>query len=71
MIKPSNLSIVVVGALLLGACGGDVEVKSPDDADRHEHAEDKAERAEDKAERAQDKAEDARDDAAEAKDAAD
>jgi hypothetical protein len=66
--KPSSIVCAICGALSLAACGGDVEVKSPDDAD--EHAEHKAERAEDKAERAQDKADEARDEASEAKDAA-
>ena len=69
--KQITIGLAVLGASLLAACGGDVEVKSPDDADRHEErAEDKADRAEDKAEHAQDKADEARDEASEAKDEA-
>src|SRR5689334_19426715 len=59
--KRPMMMCAVIGALGFIGCGGDVEVKSPDDADRHEErAEDKAERAEDKADRAQDKADEAR-----------
>jgi hypothetical protein len=67
----TTIRLAVLGAAFLVGCGGDVEVKSPDDAERvEERAEDKADRAEDKAERAQDKADEARDDASEAKDEA-
>ena len=71
--KQSNALFAILGALGLAACGGgDVEVKTADDADRREErAEDKADRAEDKADRAQDNADEAKDDAVEAKDEAD
>ena len=70
--KHITIGFAVLGVSLLAACGGDVEVKSPDDSDRHEErAEDKADRAEDKADRAVDKAVEARDEAGKAKDAAD
>lgn len=69
--KHSTILLAILGTTALAACGGDVEVKSPDDAEpSEERAEDKADRAEDKADRAEDKAAEARDDAAEAKDAA-
>jgi hypothetical protein len=69
--KRPMMMCAVIGALGSIGCGGDVEVKSPDDAERHEErAEDKADRAEDKADRAQDKADEAREDASEAKDEA-
>jgi hypothetical protein len=69
--KPTMMVCAVVAVLGTIACGGDVEVKSPDDSDRQEErAEDKADRAVDKADRAQDKADEAREDASEAKDAA-
>lgn len=61
----------VVASLALVACGGDVEVKSPDDEHMEEHAEDDADRAADKADRAADKAAEAADDAHEAKERAD
>jgi hypothetical protein len=64
----TTVCLAVLGVASLVGCGGDVEVKSPDDAE--ERAEHKAERAEDKAERAQDKADVAREDASEAKDEA-
>lgn len=59
-------------ALSLGliACGGDVEVKSPDDADRHERAAEKADDAADRAAEKADKAAEKADDAAEKADEA-
>jgi hypothetical protein len=69
--KPTMMVCAVMAALGAMSCGGDVEVKSPDDSDvQEERAEDKADRAVDKADRAQDKADEAREDASEAKDAA-
>jgi hypothetical protein len=69
--KPTMMVCAVVGALGSMACGGDVEVKSPDDSDlQEERAEDKADRAVDKADRAEDRAAEAREDASEAKDEA-
>jgi hypothetical protein len=72
--KPSMLLSSFVASVLLVACGGDVEVKSPDDEHHEaveEHAADDADRAADKADRAADKAQDAADDAHEAEKKAD
>ena len=62
------LALMTFSLLSVAACGGDVEVKSPDDADRK--AEKASDRAEDKADRAEDKADEAREKADEAKDEA-
>ena len=69
--KPIFVLSAVVASLSLAACGGDVEVKSPDDEHVEEHAEEDADRAADKADRAADKAAEAADDAHEAKEKAD
>jgi hypothetical protein len=69
--KHSLVLSAVVASWSLVACGGDVEVKSPDDEHVEAHAEDDADRAADKADRAADKAAEAADDAHEAKEKAD
>jgi hypothetical protein len=68
MQRISIFALMLCSSLPLVACGGDVEVKSPDDADHH--AEKASDRAEDKADRAEDKADEAREKADEAKDEA-
>lgn len=73
VMKPSLILSSMLASVLLVACGGDVEVKSPDD-EHHERSEeraaDDADRAADKADRAADKAADAAEDAHDAKEEA-
>ncbi len=64
-----SLLTAMATPFLLAACGGDVEVKSPDDVE--ERAADDADRASEKADDAADKAEDAADAADDANDRVD